>query len=111
MIEFGEKLVLGVGDGLGVETGNFGCSFSGADGVFGLLGEEGAVALRVGVALGDGCGDARGAAVCGGGRNDRSGAGQALGAAGAMSGEALGHLLLERKRSCGFRFIRCFVQW
>ena len=32
-------------------------------------------------------------------------------AKGAMSGEALGYLLLERKGSCGFRFVRGFVQW
>src|SRR5216683_1095472 len=73
LIEIGEELVLGVGDGLGVESGGLGCSLSRADGLFGLLGEEGAVALRVGVAL--------------------------------------GHLLLEREGSCGFRFVLCFVQW
>jgi hypothetical protein len=28
-----------------------------------------------------------------------------------MRGEALGHLLLEREGSCGFRFGRRFVQW
>ena len=98
MIEFGEELVLGVGDGLGVESGDLGCSFSGADGAFGLLGEEGAVALGVGVALGDGGGDAGGAGVRGGGGSDgSSGVVGALVAAGAMRGEALGHLLLERK--------------
>jgi hypothetical protein len=63
LVEFGEELVLGVGDGLGVEGCDFGGSFSGADGVFGLLGEEGAVAFRVGVAFGYGCGDAGGAGV------------------------------------------------
>jgi hypothetical protein len=63
LVEFGEELVLGVGDGLGVEGCDFGGSFSGADGVFGLLGEEGTVAFRVGVAFGYGCGDAGGAGV------------------------------------------------
>jgi len=94
LIEFGEKLVLGVGDGLGVESGDLGCGLSRADGVFCLLGEEGAVALRVGIALGDGSGDAGGAGVRRGGWNDSSGAVRALAAAGAMSGETLGHLFL-----------------
>ncbi len=51
-------MVLGVGCGLGAASGGLGGGFGGADGVFGLLGEEGAVALGVGVALGDGGGDA-----------------------------------------------------
>jgi hypothetical protein len=102
---------LGVGDSLRVESGDLGCGFSGADGVFGLLGEEGAVALRVGVALSDGGGDAGGAGACGGGCDDGGRAVGALVAAGTMRGEAVGHLLLEREGSCGFRFGRRFVQW
>jgi hypothetical protein len=94
LIEVGEELELGVGDGLGVASCDLGCSLCRAYGVFGLLGEEGAVALGVCVALGDGCGDSRGAGVCGGGLSDRCGVALVLGAAGAMGGEALGHLLL-----------------
>ena len=111
MIEVGEELVLGVGDGLRVETSDFGCGFSGTDGVFCLFGEEGAVALRVGVAFGDGCGDAGGAGVGGGGRSDGSWTVLSLVAAGTMGCEALGGLLLEREGSCGFRLVWRFVQW
>jgi hypothetical protein len=112
LIEFGEELILCVGDGLSVESGDLGCSFRGANGVLGLLGEEGAVALGVGVALGDGGGDAGGASVSRGGWNDGSnGVALMLVTAGAMSGETLGHLFLQRKVSCGFRFSRGFVQW
>ena len=67
LIEFGEELILCVGDGLSVESGDLGCGFGGADGAFGLLGEEGAVALGVGVALGDSGCDAGGASVSRGG--------------------------------------------
>ena len=102
---------MGVGDGLGVESGDLGGGFSGADGVFGLLGQEGAVALRVGVALGYGCGDAGGAGVFGCGSSDRSRAVGLLAAAGTMRGEALGYLFFEREGGCGFRLLRCFVQW
>ena len=102
---------MGVGDGLGVEGGYLGCSLSRTDGVFGLLGEEGSVALRVGVAFGDCSGDAGGAGVRGGRRNDWRGALRTMIAAGAMRGEALGHLLLQREGRCGFRFVRGFVQW
>ena len=111
MVEFGEELILGVGDGLRVESGDLGCGFSGADGVFGLLGEEGAVALRVGVALGDRGGDAGGAGASGDGCSDGSRAVGALVAAGTMRGQALSHLLLKRERGCGFRLVRHFVQW
>jgi hypothetical protein len=110
LIEFGEKLVLSVGDSLRVETGDLGCGLGGTDGVFGLLGEEGTVALRVGVTLGDGGGDAGGAGTWGGGCRDGSRDVGPLVAAGTMRGEALGHLLLEREGSCGFRFGRRFVQ-
>jgi hypothetical protein len=110
-IKFIEELVLGGGDGLCVEGGDFGCGFRGADGVFGLLGEEGAVALGVGVTLGDGGGDAGGAGVGGGGCDDRRDRVAGVpGAAGAMIGEALGDLLPECKRCVGFRFVRRFVQ-
>ncbi len=111
MVEFGEELVLSVGDGLRVESGDLGCSFSRADRVFGLLGEEGAVALRVGVALGDCCGDTGGAGIRGSRWSNRGWAVWTLVATGAMSGEALGHLFLQFERRCGFRFVRCSVQW
>ena len=111
MLEFGEELVLGIGDGLRVESGDLGCSFSGADGVFCLLGEKGAVALRVSVALSDCGGDAGGAGFCGCGFGNGSRTIGALIATGTMRGEALGHLLLEREGSCGLRFVRRFVQW
>lgn len=112
LIEFGEELILCVGDGLSIESGDLGCSFCGANGVFGLLGEEGAVALGVGVTLGDSGGDAGGASVSRRGRNDGSnGVALMLVTAGAMSGETLGHLFLQRRVSCGFRFSRGFVQW
>ena len=111
MIEFGEEFVLSVGDSVGVESGNFGSSFSLVDSGFGLRGKKGAVTLRVGVTLGNCGGDAGGAGVCGDGIGDGSdGIAYALGAACAMSGEALGHLFLQCKRRCGFRFGRGFVQ-
>jgi hypothetical protein len=95
LIEFGEELILCVGHGLSVESGDLGCGFCGANGVLGLLGEEGAVALGVGVSLGDGGGDAGGASVSRRGRNDGSnGVALMLVTAGAMSGETLGHLFL-----------------
>ena len=95
MIEFGKKLVLGVGDGLGVEGGNLCGGFGLVDCGFGLGGKEGAVALRMGVALCDGGGDARGAGVGGSWTVDRSyGVTHGLGTACAMSGESLGYLLL-----------------
>ena len=95
-VEGFEEVELRGGYGAGGNGGDLGCSFGLADGGLGLGGEEGAVALGVGVALGDGCGDARGASagrrVDGRGRR-RGGGG--LWAAGAMGGEALGYLLAE----------------
>ena len=70
LVEFEEELVLGVGDGLGVEGGDLGGGLGLADGALGFGGEEGAVALGVGVALGDGSGDAGGAGFGGRGWSD-----------------------------------------
>jgi hypothetical protein len=99
LIEFGEELVLGVGDCLGVASCDFGGSLGFADGGFGLRGEKGAVALRVGVALGDGGSDAGGSRVC----RLRSGDGDCvaagpLRATGSVRGEALGDLFFEGER-------------
>jgi hypothetical protein len=58
LIEFGEELVLGFCDGVGADGGNFSGGLSFMDGTFGLGGEEGAVGLRVSVALGHGGSDA-----------------------------------------------------
>ena len=113
LVELGEELVLGVGDGLGVESGDLGGGFCLADSGFGLRGKKGAVALGVGVALGDGGGDAGGTGVCRCGvahRRDGCRPG-VLGAAGAMGGETLRHLFFQCKGRSGFRFGRGFVQW
>ena len=97
--------------GLGVESRDLRGCFGLADGGFGLLGEEGAVALGVGVALGNGGCDARCAGARGSVRCIRIyWSGCALGAAGAMRGEALGCLLFQSERN-GFRLGLGFVQW
>lgn len=94
LIEFGKKLMLGVSDGLSVESGNLCSSFCLVDSCFGLGGEEGAVTLRVGVTLRNGGGDARCAGVGRSCIGDGSyGVTRILGTARTMSGEALGHLL------------------
>jgi hypothetical protein len=104
-------LILGVGDSLsaacGCLRGVFGC----ADGVCGLLGEKGAVALGVGVAFGDCGGDAGGAYVgrCGPGDWSREVAGVLATATGAMCGEALSYLFLESKMGLGLHFGFPFV--
>jgi len=60
LIELRQKLVLGVGYGLGTESGNLSRGFGFADSGLGLLGEKGAIAGGVGIALGNGGGDAGG---------------------------------------------------
>ena len=80
LVEFEEELVLGLGDGAGVEGGDLGGGFGLADGALGFFGEEGAVALGLGVALGDGGGDAGGAG---------------------LGGRWLGRSVWERCRRCG----------
>jgi hypothetical protein len=118
LIEFGEELVLGVGGCLGTSSRGLGGGFSGADCVFSLLGEEGAVALGVGVTLGNCCSNAGGAGVCRGNCDRGPRAIVGVGAACAMGGETLSYLLLQRKGSCGcgfrfggFRLALVFVQW
>ncbi len=54
LVERVEQGLLGGGDGLGVEGGDFGGGAGLLDSALGLGGEEGAIALGVGVALGDG---------------------------------------------------------
>jgi hypothetical protein len=70
------------------------------DGFLGLGGEEGAVALRLGVTLCHCCCDACGAGLSGGGDGDGgSGGWRGALAAGAMGCDALGGLLLQGKWS------------
>ena len=94
---------MGCGYGEGVYGRDVGGGFGLADGGLGLGGEEGAVALGVGVTLGYGGGDARGAGArrSGDGRGRRWGGRVSL-AAGAVSREAGGDLLLE-----GFGVLKC----
>ena len=102
VVEFGEEVVLGVGDGLCGEDGDVDGCFGLTDGVFGFGGEDGAIAGGVSVALGDGGGDACSTGLGGGGDGDgRGGAGGGGAAAGAVGGEALGDLLLEGERGGG----------
>src|SRR6266851_3298355 len=101
LIEFEEELVLGFGNGLGL-----------ADGALGLFGEEGAIALGLGVAFGDGGGDLGSTAFRVRGLGDGGyGGACGAGAASAVGGEAFGYLLLEGK-GCGgcFRFAEGLVQ-
>ena len=94
---------MGCGHGQGVYGGDVGGGFGLADGGLGLGGEEGAVALGVGVALGYGGGDASGAgARRGGDGSGRWRCGRVSLAAGAVGGEAGGDLLLE-----GFGVLKC----
>ncbi len=100
MVEISEKLLLRYGDGLGVDGGNLRGGVSLVDGAFGFRGEKGAVGLRVGVALGDGCGDVCGANSrwAGAGLRDageRGGSGGGLSPASAMGGDTIRDLLLE----------------
>jgi hypothetical protein len=91
-VEGFEEALLGCGDGLGVERGDFGCGAGLLGGAFGLGGQEGAIALGVGVALGDGGCDLRGAGVGGACGLDCGGLRGVAAAAAAMRGEALGDL-------------------
>ena len=112
MIELGEELVLCVGNCLCGGGSDLGGRFGPTDGRFGFGGEEGTVALGVGVAFSYCGGDAGCAGLCGSGRSDRGdGVGRALGAAGTMSGEAFCYLLLQVEGGCGSRFGCGFVQW
>jgi hypothetical protein len=77
---------------------DFGCGLRLLNGSFGLGGEEGAVALRLGITLGYGGGDLSSARLGRGGANDRRcRRGRLLSMTGAMCGETLGYLLLEGK--------------
>ena len=101
--EIGEELLLGAGNGAGVDAGDFGGGFGLMEGAGGLFGEDGAVAGGVGVALRDGGGDGGGAGAGGGSAGDfgwwgSGGCSGDAGATGAMGGEALGDLLLEGER-------------
>jgi hypothetical protein len=87
-----EQALLGLGDGLGVERGDFGRGARLLGSAFGLGGEEGAIALGVRVAFGDGCGDLGGAGVGGARGLGWGGLGGFGAAAEAMRGEAFGHL-------------------
>ncbi len=105
MVEVSEELLLRYCDGLGVYGGNLRGGVSLMDGAFGFRGEEGAVGLRVGVALGDSCGDVRGAdsrwAGAGlgeaglGTAGEGGGLGGGLSPASAMGRDTIGDLLLE----------------
>jgi hypothetical protein len=117
VVEFFEEVELGFGDGAGVEGGNFGGGFGLADGGLGLGGEEGAVALGVGVAFRDGGGDAGGAGAGGRGDGDgRGSGGRGALAAGTMRSEAGGDLLLEvylpfESEGFGSVFLRVLAEW
>lgn len=100
MVEVSEELLLRHCDGLGVDGGNLRGGVSLMDGAFGFRGEKGAVGLRVGVALGDSCGDVRGADSrwAGAGLRDAGeggGRGGSLSPASAMGRDTIGDLLLE----------------
>jgi hypothetical protein len=95
LIELGEKLVLSVGNCLCGGGSNLSGCFGPTDGGFGFGGEEGTVALGVGVAFSYRGGDAGCASPCSSRRNDGGvGRGTALGAAGTMSSKPFGYLLL-----------------
>jgi hypothetical protein len=112
LIELVEELVLGVGYGLGVDGCDLGCGLCLVDGAFCFGGEEGAVALGVGVSFGDSGGDAGGTDFGWGGWDDVSdGAAGALGATSTMSGETFGGLLFQAEGGSSFRFGSGFVQW
>ena len=111
LVEFEEELILSFSDGAGAAGCYFGGGLGLVDGALGFCGEEVAIALGVGVALGDRGGDAGGTGFDGDGRGDVGDGGTAgwTGAAGAMGREALGHLLPEGKGG-GFGFGGRFVQ-
>ena len=67
LLEGIKELLLGLGDGLGVERGDLGCGLGLLGGALGLRGKVRAIAGGVGVSLGDGGGDASDA------RGDRGG--------------------------------------
>jgi hypothetical protein len=111
-VEFGEEVVLDLGDGLGVAGSDFGCGFGLAsdgvglaDGTFSLFGQEGAVALGLGVAFRNGSCDA-GGSLAGGRRGRRCSRAGRAGAAGTVSREAFGDLLLESE---GLERCFCFA--
>jgi len=121
LVKLGQQLVLGGGDGLGAAGGDF-CGGLGLlglpDGAFGLGGQEGAVALGVGVAFGNCGGDAGSAGLCGRGAGRRNGrrGGLRLVVAGAVGGESFGHLLFQCKgRGRRFRLrggcSGSFIEW
>lgn len=58
VVEVGQELLLGYGYGVGVDGGDACGGVGLMDGALGFRGEKGTVALRVGVALGNGGGDA-----------------------------------------------------
>jgi len=95
--------LLGLGDGLGVECGDFGGSLGLLGCALGFGGEEGAVAGGVGEAFGYGGGDARGAGVGGYGFGFGGWLGMEPVAAVAVGGQTLGDLEAER-------FVRCWSQ-
>ena len=63
VVEGVEQILLGGGDRHGIQRGNLGCGARLLDGPLGFSGQKGAIAGRVGIALGNRGGDARGAAV------------------------------------------------
>jgi len=95
-LEVGEEPLLGDGDGLGADGGDLRGSVGLVDGAFSFGRKEGAVALRVCVALRNGCGDVGGAAARLSGRDGRrTGYAGCFPAARTVSGEPVGDLLLE----------------
>ena len=101
-VEFGKEVVLNLGDGLGVASGDFGGGFGLAgDGVgladctFCLFSEKGAIALGLGVAFCNGGGDTGGSLAGCRRCSRRCGRAGRAGAAGTVSREAFGDLLLE----------------
>ena len=93
LVEGVQQGLLGGGDGLSIEGGDFGSGAGLLDGALGLGGEEGTIALGMGIALGDSGGDTRGAT---GGRLGGRGSGCTAGLRGAtaaaMRGQAFGNL-------------------
>jgi len=94
LVELEEELVLRFGDGVCVEGSDLGGGFGLVNSALGFGGEEGAIAWRVGVPLGDGGSDAGGAGFGRSGRSDGGERGSGTRATGTVCGEALGDLLL-----------------
>jgi hypothetical protein len=95
LMEGVEELLLGHGNGLGVEGGDLGRCLGLLGGKLGLRGKIRAIAGGVSVALGDGGGDASGARLGGGGCGRESECRLRRRTTAAMCGQAFGDLAAE----------------